>query len=260
MILPAGTAGTAARARMWHRPAVGARPRYRLVCIPHAGGGTAAYQPWLRLLPRDVEVCVIRLPGRESRMSRPPHSDFGHAVSEIADLLSGLPPIPWALYGHSMGGLLAYEVCGVLAGGPLPEPLCLAVGGTAAPPRHADLPPWLPPGSGRRDVVNLLKRFGGTPQEVFDNPEMLNLVLKMVESDFLMLDTYRPGTHAVRCPLFAFAGTRDTEVTPADVAAWQHTAAGSFELRLLDAGHFFAYSHAEAVVPYLDSRLRATGA
>ncbi|MFZ3493753.1 hypothetical protein ACODT5_11130 [Streptomyces sp. 5.8] len=64
-----------------------------------------------------------------------------------------------------------------------------------------------------------------------------------MESDLLMLDTYRPGIHMVRCPLFAFAGTRDTAVAPADVSAWQDTAAGPFELRLLDAGHFFVFSH-----------------
>ncbi|WP_250569646.1 thioesterase II family protein [Streptomyces sp. CJ_13] len=248
----------ASQPRLLSRAAEGP-PRYRLVCLPHAGGGAASFTPWLRGMPPDVEVHSVRLPGRESRMSDPPHRHFAQAVSELLDLLGGWAPIPWALYGHSMGGLLAYELYHALTEAGLPDPLSLAVGATTPPQRWVRTPRKLRDGYSREELVGLLRHYGGAPTELFDNAELLEVVLPAVEADFLMLDGYRPTNTArpVRCPLLVFAGSRDPAVVPDDIAAWRELAAGPFEYRLLEsAGHFFASSHTETLMTILDARTR----
>ncbi|MFF4013051.1 thioesterase II family protein [Streptomyces sp. NPDC001717] len=232
--------------------AAGGTPRYRLVALHHAGGGAGAFAPWIRHLPPDVELCAVRLPGRESRVRETPYRDHTEAVAEIVDVLARLEPAPWCLYGHSMGGMLAYEVYRATTGLGLPEPRCLVVGATAAPQRRDGLRPRLPDGHTRADLVEVLRDYGGTPAEVFDNDELLGVVLPVLEADFTLFDAYRAPSEAlkVRCPLIALAGARDHLVAPDDVAAWEECSEGPFEYRLLDgAGHFFADSHSDRILP-----------
>lgn len=246
--------------RVLLRPATG-RPRYRLVCLHHAGGGASAYTPWLSRLAPDVEMCAVRLPGRESRMGQVPHRS---PVAAVAELVATLEPLladglPWALYGHSMGGVLAYEVYTALTARGVPQPLCLAVGATTAPQYRDSVPPRLPEAYGRADLVEVLRGYGGTPQEVFESQELLDLILPVLAADLTLFDSYRPllPPAPVRCPLLAFAGSRDALVEAAHVAAWEACAAGGFEYRVLDAGHFFVDSHADDILAPLDASARA---
>ncbi|MGW1052834.1 thioesterase II family protein [Streptomyces sp. NPDC001130] len=241
-------------ARMLRRPAVG-RPRYRLVCLHHAGGGAAAFAPWLRMLPDDVEVCALRMPGRESRLGEPQHREPAAAVAELLGVVWPLATddVPIAYYGHSMGGALAYELYRALAEKGAPEPLYLAVGATAAPQRWTSLPPRLREGDARQVLVDLLREYGGTPPEVFDHPELLDVALTVLEGDFRLYDAYQPipPPGPVGCPLVAFAGVRDGMVAADDVLAWRECAAGPFAFHLLDDGHFFVESQADRILALL---------
>ncbi|WP_438487973.1 thioesterase II family protein [Streptomyces sp. S186] len=234
--------------RLLRRPARGGAPRHRLICFHHAGGGAGTYFPWLERVGPDVEVCAVRLPGRESRLDEAPPTDPRQVVDELAATVASLAAdgLPMALYGHSMGAVLAYEVYGALRARGLPEPLCLALGAAPAPRLHAEHPPMLPPGHTREDLVAILRGYGGTPPEVFEHPELLDMVLRVLAADFSLLDTYRPADPpaTVHCPLVVFAGAGDPMVRPHEVAAWREYAAGPFEHHLLDAGHLFVESHA----------------
>jgi surfactin synthase thioesterase subunit len=226
------------------------------VCFHHAGGGAGAYLSWLRLAPPDVEIYAVRLPGRESRLAEPVHTEPSAAIAEAVDVVRPLATgdVPWALYGHSMGGILAYEVYQELTGQGAPEPVFLAIGATPAPRRHAGNPTRLPAGHGEQDLMNILRDYAGTPPEVFDNPEFLQLVLRVLEADFTLFDSYRPQLppKQVRCPLLAFGGAHDAVVPADDVAAWKECAAGPFDYQLLDSGHFFVESHASTVLDALE--------
>ncbi|GGN43775.1 thioesterase II family protein [Streptomyces fuscichromogenes] len=241
-------------ARMLHRPAVG-RPRYRLVCLHHAGGGPAAFAPWLRMLPDDVEIYALRMPGRDSRLGELQHRKPAAAVAEFLGIVGPLATddVPVAYYGHSMGGALAYELYRALAEKGAPEPLYLAVGATAAPQRWASLPARLPEGDARQVLVDLLRAYGGTPPEVFDHPELLDVALTVLEGDFRLYDDYRPTLPPgpVGCPLVAFAGARDGMVATDDVRAWRECAAGPFAFHLLDDSHFFVESQADRILELL---------
>jgi medium-chain acyl-[acyl-carrier-protein] hydrolase len=226
------------------------------VCLHHAGGGAATYAPWLRRIPADVEVCALRLPGRESRWSEPAHRTVSAAVSEILDVVVALATdgVPMALYGHSMGGVLAYEVYAALTHEGAPEPLYLAVGATPSPLRQAKRAPRLPTRRTREDLVDVLRGYGGTPAEVFEQRDLLDVVLPVLEADLVLLDTHRPALppRPVRCPLLALAGARDPLVAVADVVAWRECAVRGFKHRVVDAGHFFLQSHVDPVLSLLE--------
>lgn len=243
--------------RVLQRLAVAGAPRYRLVCFHHAGGGTGAFASWLRRLPTDVELIAPRLPGRESRLTEEPYTDLSAAIAESVETLRPLvyDEVPFAFFGHSMGGVLAHETYRLLAAEGAPPPLFLAVSASPAPHRHATRAPRLPADYNRGTLLDILQDFAGTEPAALADDELLELVLPALEADLLLLDSHRPAlpVEPVACPLLTFAGDNDPVVPAEDIAAWRVCAGGPFEQYVLQAGHFFVDSHADEVLGQLEA-------
>lgn len=230
------------------------RPRpdaaLRLFCLPYAGGMASAYRAWQNDAPREVELCALQLPGRESHWAQPAFTSIPRLVDALEEVLEPLLDRPYALAGHSMGGTIAFELARRLQA--RRPPVHLFVSGTRAPhmpdprgPRHelAD-----------DELVRELREIGGTPPEVFAHEELMALVLPLVRADFELNDTYSyvPGP-PLDCPLTAFGGTHDHVVPPEAVEGWREYTRGPFRLRMFDAGHFFIHTHhAELLGEILD--------
>ncbi|MGY0003842.1 thioesterase domain-containing protein [Micromonospora sp. I033] len=218
----------------------GSRPQapVRLFCLPYAGAGASAFRRWQEGIGPDVEVLPVQLPGRENRINEDPRFD----VAEVADAVAARADRPYALYGHSMGGRLGFEVVRELRRTGRPLPLRLYVGGARAPHVTA---PGVFDGLSRADDEELLRRLndgGGLPAELFDHPELVELLLPLLRADFGRVDDYRyvPG-EPLPVPIVAFSGRDDRAVTHEQNAAWaEHTAAG-FTLHELAGGHFFLH-------------------
>ncbi|MFE9657766.1 thioesterase domain-containing protein [Micromonospora sp. NPDC006431] len=225
----------------------GSRPQapVRLFCLPYAGAGASAFRRWQEGIGPDVEVLPVQLPGRENRISEDPRFD----VADVAAAIASRADRPYAIYGHSMGGRVGFEVVRELrrSGGPLP--LRLYVGGARAP--HVDAPSLFD-GLSRVDDEELLRRLGeggGLPAELLDHPELVELLLPLLRADFGRVDSYRyvPG-EPLPVPIVAFSGAHDRAVTREHSAAWaEHTAAG-FTLREIDGGHFFLHDQLPEVL------------
>ncbi|NES31296.1 lantibiotic dehydratase [Micromonospora terminaliae] len=218
----------------------GSRPQapVRLFCLPYAGAGASAFRRWQEAIGPDVEVLPVQLPGRENRISEDPRFD----VAEVAGAVAARADRPYAIYGHSMGGRLGFEVVRELRRTGAPLPLRLYVGGARAP--HVTAPgPF--DGLSRAGDDELLRRLadgGGLPAEFFDHPELVELLLPLLRADFGRVDDYRyvPG-EPLPLPIVAFHGRDDRAVSRAQHAAWaEHTAAG-FTLHELAGGHFFLH-------------------
>jgi medium-chain acyl-[acyl-carrier-protein] hydrolase len=212
----------------------------RLFCLPHAGSGSAAFYRWKRELPATIDVCPVLLPGREGRLRENSSID---AVALIRDLLASTKQyldVPFAIFGHSMGSLLAYEWAVQLAEARLPSPVCLFVSGREAvhlPLPHPDI-------HGLRDeefVAELQRRYGGTPENLLADAELREVFLPILRADLNLVETYRHGPEVMlHCPMMAFAGEEDQSVTDAGLEAWGRLTTGGFATRRFPGDHFYS--------------------
>ena len=214
--------------------------KVRLFCFPYAGGGTTSFQFWSKSLPRMVEVCPVQLPGRGNRVNEPPATRL---LSLVEDLAAGLVPFldkPFAFFGHSMGAMIAFELTRLLRreGEALPAHLFLS--GSSAPQypvpkRHIyDLP--------EPELLEELRRLNGTPKQVLENPELMQLMLPILRADFAVCETYIAREELpLDCPVTVFGGLQDVDVTREGLSAWRQQTTAPFSLWMLQGDHFFLH-------------------
>lgn len=221
------------------RPRPDAAAVVRLVCFPYAGAGTAVYHGWADLLPPGVEVVLVRPPGREVRIKEPPFTSLQALVQELAPLVAEHVEGPFVFFGHSMGGLTAFEVARELRRRYGRQPALLCVSGRHAPHlQHADPPIHALPQEAF--IRELVQRYNGIQRAILDEPELLRLYLPCLRGDFAVLETYRHVPEPpLDCPIATFGGVEDGRALPEELEAWrQHTAAG-FSRQLFPGGHFY---------------------
>ena len=219
----------------------------RLVCFPHAGGSATFYLPVSRTLSPSIEVLPVQYPGRQDRHSEPCVSDIGELADRVVEHLLPLDAKPLALFGHSMGAVVAYEVARRLQSKGI-TPLRLFVSGRRAPSRTRT-------GNGHvhqlddNGLIDELRKLSATDSQLLGDPDMLRMILPAVRNDYKAVESYRhvPGP-PLDCPIVALTGDDDPQVTLDEATGWsEHTTCG-FELKVYEGGHFYLNSHAAAVM------------
>ncbi|KRV50590.1 hypothetical protein AQ490_16145 [Wenjunlia vitaminophila] len=228
----------------------------RLVCLPFAGGGAAAYRSWLSRLPRSVELNAVQLPGRQDRVAEKALTGHQEIVLALADALAGEPDDrPYAFFGHSMGALLAFELARELRGRGAPAPVLLGVSGLAAPstgPFHGAIT-HLPDDAFLEAVATL----GGMPDEILASPSLIDFLLPTLRADFGVCEGYRYRRQApLDCPLVVFSGIHDPATPLEDLRGWQAESTRPVRLRQHPGGHFYLLDQPDAVVGALVSEVR----
>ncbi|MFF8320981.1 thioesterase II family protein [Streptomyces bobili] len=230
-----------------------ADPRLRLVCLPHAGGTAQLFHTWPTLLPEDVEVLAVRYPGRQDRLAEDCVDDMATLVDMIEEALEPWLDRPLALFGHSMGACVAYELALRLeARGIVPEHLLVSA--HEAPQRAERM------ALHRADDETLITRvrhLGDLHSEVYDIPELRDLLLPALRADYRLIEGYQP-THPtpVRAPITAYVGQDDPSCLLGHVLAWSELAAqGRFELRSFPGDHFYLTPREAEVVADMAARL-----
>ena len=228
----------------------------RLICFPHAGAGRSAYRKWPSLLP-EVDIIAMLPRGRESRFREPA---LGSVAAILDDLLTDLQraaAAPFALFGHSMGALLAYEAAVRLqATGRPPEHLI--VSGRPAPDWSSPDPPLhLFPDDA---FAAELKRYNGAAEELWENEELLALVLPTLRADFRACETYRPSpAEPLVCPITALAGQDDPDTARAGTEGWAQYTSAAFTAITLSGDHFFIDSNRAAALDVIRFALMQHG-
>jgi medium-chain acyl-[acyl-carrier-protein] hydrolase len=218
------------------------KARRRLFCFPHAGVGPSVFRGWADDLPVDTEVCLIQLPGRESRLREAPLSSIPSLMPMLVEAMSTLVDKPFALYGHSLGALVAFECALHLRRLHQVEPIQFFVGATPAPGlpwRHSPVRS-LP----EEDFLRAMEeRYGALPREVLADAEMRALVMPILRADVTAFETYKYSPEPpLNCDLTAFGGIHDHMVNRAELEAWRDHASGRFRLQMVNGNHLFLKS------------------
>ncbi|HEU4421790.1 MAG TPA: alpha/beta fold hydrolase [Pilimelia sp.] len=228
-------------------------PRLRLVCFPYASGNATFYRPWAALLPEHVELVAVQYPGRLDRIGEPVVQDMAAMVDAIVGLLPGVLDRPVALFGHSMGAAVAFEVARCLQERYDTRIARLFLSGRPAPAHHRNGVKHLD----SDDVLWLeLHRLGGTSPEALAHPELRAAVMPSLRGDYRLIETYRPAPGGVlACPITALVGDRDPELTVAQARDWRRHTSGGFTLRVFPGDHFYLRPHRDEVIREVVSRL-----
>lgn len=230
------------------------RARMRLFCLPYAGGGASAYRPWANGLQADVQLCPVQLPGRENRLGERLFTSVGDLVPPLVDALRPFLDRPFAIFGHSMGGLLAFEAARRMRRLGLPAPRQLFVSSHRAPHLRdrATQMHLLGPAEFREALRNL----HGTPEEVLSNEELMQIAEPILRADFQLCETYAYTPDApLDMPISVFGGTDDADVPEEDLRPWeQHTNAGA-ALQMFPGHHLYLRNCRDALVATINSTL-----
>lgn len=218
--------------------------RATLVCFPHAGGSALAFGRWAPALAPDVELWSVTLPGRAGRMHEPFARDWGALVEDLATAVTDDIEGPFALFGHSLGATLAFEVARELSRRGA-SPAHLFVSARGAPDATSR---FAVPADDRVLLREIDALYEGVPAALHESQEVLDYFLPILRADIELAADYRyePGP-ALEVPITALAGVTDATLSRVQVEGWQHHTSTSFQYREFPGGHFYVEDQEPAV-------------
>lgn len=241
-------------ARRW-LPFPGPPGGVRLYCLPHAGGAASAFRPWIGRLP-GVEVCPLQPPGRETRQRDTPHTAMGPLVGELADVVLGAPQGPYALYGHSLGALVGFELVHEIRRRGGPAPAHFLVSGCSAPQWTDEDPRFTAAELTDPQIISLLRILGGTPELFLSNPMVLRMILPALRTDLTIKNSYRYTSQPpLDVPITAITGTEDPRCSVESVTAWRDQTVRRFRSHLMAGGHFAVLEQQEVTLGHVREAL-----
>jgi surfactin synthase thioesterase subunit len=227
----------------------------KLVCLPYAGAGASFYRPWTALAGDALEILPLQLPGRERLIDEEPYRNVHRAVdgllAQLREHLSGDDGTRVALFGHSLGAVLAYELAHRLVAEPDLELAHLFVSGSPEPARGRE---QRATGLSDEDFLARVGEFAGYHHPALDDPEMREMILPALRADVEMHENYVPSTAlALDAPLTVIRGEDDELVDYADAESWSKVAGRDFEHIEVPGGHMYLTDAAPALVRLLVS-------
>lgn len=217
------------------------RARVRLLGVPNAGAGALTFRDWPKALP-GVDLALAHLPGRDGRRHEPLPTSITDVAAAIARALLDLAPLPTAIFGHSMGALVGFEVARALQAAGR-GPAGLVVSGRRAPSRPATATDVSALASDDEFLGALHERYGGVPDVIWSDEDLRAMWVPTVRADMAMVHRYRrePG-RVLTCPIWSYGGRDDRQTSEAELADWKNETTGPFTLRWFTGGHFFIES------------------
>lgn len=213
-------------------------PRLRLICFPPAGAGTIIYSKWAAHLLPDVEMWIMRLPGREIRLSDRLFFRLPPLIESMAETLIPHLNQPYLIFGHCLGSLIGFELTRYLRGLSRPMPLHLLLSGHRAPHR----PPLNQPIHQANDDQFLarIKAMGGAPDAVFEIEEIVEYMLPPFRADFTIWENYQYlEDKPLDIPMSVFGSYGDRDAHEEDILAWEQHTTKEFESKMFHGGHFY---------------------
>ncbi|QDX92820.1 thioesterase [Brevibacillus laterosporus] len=232
--------------------------KMKLFCIPYAGGSASVYSSWKKAFLPNIELIPIELSGKGSRFNQPLYENIEQAVTDILSIIdSKLDSSPYALFGHSMGALLVFELLHALKEKKAPMPITSFLSGKN--------PPHITPTTKRHVLEGLtfweeVKTMGGTPSELMQSPELMELFTPILRRDFKLVETYvpNPNREVITSPVTVLFGTKDQTASIDRIKEWDRYTSKDISFCEFDGGHFFIQEHEQAVIKLVNQTLLST--
>ncbi|MEN1935218.1 thioesterase domain-containing protein [Paenibacillus sp. 102] len=229
--------------------------RTRLFCFPYAGGNTSVYRNWRESLSPEIGLWPVQLPGREQRLLEEPICDLFELARNIADEIEPLLEYPFSFFGHSMGALVSFEVARELRRRNCPQPIKLFVSGRHAPQiANVNLPIH---NLREEEFISKLRKLNGTPEEVLENEELMQLFLPMIRADFQAVETYEYiEEQPLSSSIVVFSGMDDTEVSMNELTSWKKQTIKSCNVEMFPGNHFFLHKQKKGILQTIENEVK----
>jgi surfactin synthase thioesterase subunit len=241
------------------RPIAAAAPeiRQRIFCFPYAGAGVAVFRSWADLLPPGVELCVPILPGRDARVDEAPIPEMAPLVESLIGQMAPRLTLPYAMFGHSMGAFIAFDLAHEISRRGWREPSHLLISAQRAPSLpYAGTPIFNLPDD--RFLAGLIARYNNIPKAVLAQKDFLSVLLRILRADFTLVEDYKYRAPAkLACPITVFGGLDDGVITTDQLEAWSMETSDRCTLHLVPGGHFFIDSARAELLALIRRELEA---
>ncbi|MGW3686420.1 thioesterase II family protein [Streptomyces sp. NPDC005125] len=230
------------------RSAIAVEPaELTLILLHHAGGSAGSFVPLLPHLPESWRILVPELPARATAPKQPVCPSVENAVDSFAEALAGEPAGPYAVFGHCLGALIAYELVHDLTKRGR-RPLWVGVSGSPAPQLVVPEPANGRPEDWTRDqYVDYMRRLGATPEELWSNTVLADRMIAALRNDLIVNHGYRYGGHPpLASPLSVMRGDSDPLVGAEEMRPWSDHA-GATDFRTWPGDHFYLFDRAPEV-------------
>jgi medium-chain acyl-[acyl-carrier-protein] hydrolase len=234
--------------------------KIKLFCLPYAGGSSIIYKKWQPLLPDDIELVAVELAGRGKRSNEPLYKDVAEAVEDVYSIITRdiYNAGDYAIYGHSMGAMLAYELAQKIRANNLPEPLHVFFSGRGTPhikSKREKIYHTMDDKEFQKEILNL----GGTPKEFFEYPELMDYLLPILKSDFKISETAvrEKNIHPLNYDITVCTGKQEEELEAEDIHGWMLHTKQLCTVHYFNGGHFFINDEAEKIVDLISKTLHA---
>lgn len=238
----------------WLVRAPASKARIRLFCFAYAGGSAFNFLPWRAALDPSIDICAVQLPGRGARIADPPIASMPVLLKMMAPAITEHSQLPFAFFGHSVGALIAFELARYLQLHGVAGPKRLFMSGCQAPQYRSPTRKLheLPDAA----FLDELRSYNGTPVEVLENRQLMELLLPTIRADFALAENYayRSGP-LLQAPISVFAGKDDDNKAPGQVDGWARETADDCRINWFEGGHFFVNTARDAVIKQLDAEL-----
>ncbi len=239
------------------RPSAGSEIRWRLFCFPYAGAGAAIFRSWADLLPPDIELCIPVLPGRDARIGEAPIAEMAPLIQALIGRIAPRLTVPYALFGHSLGAFIAFELAHEIARLGLREPSNLFVSAQRGPSlRYLEKPIFGLPDD--QFLAGILARYKSIPKTLMAQDDYMRVLLRILRADFTLVEDYKYRASArLSCPITVFGGAEDGRITAAQLEAWSLETSARCAVHILPGGHFFIDSARSELLALIRQNLGA---
>lgn len=224
--------------------------KIKLFCIPYSGGSSSVYYKWKRMLHENIVLCPVELAGRGRRMREPFYETVAEAADDISNIIRSelAPGENYAILGHSMGALLAYETYYALKKRGVHEPVHLFCSGRKAPHDEAKKSEYykLP----EKEFLEVVFNYGSNTRDILQSRELLDLFVPILRADFKIAEIYEYQAHEekIQCSMSVVNGNKDLSISESDITMWNDLAEKDCQYHWISGGHFFITENCEATV------------